>query len=35
MDTTKDERDFIRHALGLARAKVGYRNYYQAGGNDR
>jgi len=28
------ERDFIRHALGLTRQKVGYRNHYAAGGDD-
>jgi hypothetical protein len=28
---TKEERHFIRHALGLANKRVGYRNFYAAG----
>lgn len=31
---TADERDFIRHALGLTRQKIGYRNYFSAGPKD-
>jgi hypothetical protein len=31
---TEDERDFARHALGLTNSKVGYRNFYAAGGSD-
>ena len=27
---TDKERDFCRHALGLSRSKIGYRNYYAA-----
>lgn len=33
-DITDKERDFIRHALGLSRSRVGYRNYYAAGSGD-
>ena len=32
MITTK-ERSFIRHALGLTNSKLGYRNFYAAGGD--
>jgi hypothetical protein len=31
---TSPERDFIRHALGLSRQRVGYRNFYAAGDGD-
>lgn len=34
MNLTKAERHFIRHALGLTRQRVGYRNYYAAGADD-
>lgn len=33
MGITAEERHFIRHALGLTRQKVGYRNFYRAGGD--
>ena len=28
---TSEERHFIRHALGLTRKRVGYRNFFAAG----
>ena len=31
---TGDERSFIRHALGLSKQKLGFRNFYAAGGDD-
>ena len=31
---TTEERHFIRHALGLTRNRVGYRNFYAAGDGD-
>lgn len=34
MQITDEERDFIRHALGLTYKKIGYRNFYRAGGDD-
>ena len=30
VDVTDDERDILRHALGLDRARVSYRNSYSA-----
>jgi hypothetical protein len=33
-DLDDAERAFIRHALGLNYERVGYRNFYMAGGDD-
>lgn len=33
-ELSAEERDFIRHALGLNYQKIGYRNFYMAGGSD-
>lgn len=33
-EISEKERAFIRHALGLTRSKIAYRNRYHAGGKD-